>query len=57
MKLECRPQEKHLVLYAHVRIIEGFKNKWINEAKNNINHRNGFQEQVQFSNNFQNILW
>lgn len=57
MKLECRPQEKHLVLYAHVRIIDGFKNKWINEAKNNINHRNGFQEQVQFSNNFQNILW
>ncbi|XP_026809873.1 uncharacterized protein LOC113551681 [Rhopalosiphum maidis] len=62
MKIEKQPQEKHLVLYAYVRIIDEFS-KWINEAKHNIKKHNFQQEKriikqkLVSSDNFQNILW
>lgn len=62
MKIEKQPQEKHLVLYAHVRITDEFS-KWINEAKHNLKKHN-FQQQKRItkqklvcSDYFQNILW
>ncbi|XP_025195925.1 LOW QUALITY PROTEIN: uncharacterized protein LOC112595057 [Melanaphis sacchari] len=62
MKIEKQPQEKYLVLYAYVRIIDEFS-KWINEAKHNIKKHN-FQQDKRIikqklvcTDNFRNILW
>jgi len=62
MKIEKQPQEKHLVLYVHVRINDEFS-KWINEAKYNIKRHNFQQEKkiikqkLVCSDNFKNMLW
>lgn len=62
MKIEKQPQEKHLVLYVYVRIIDE-SSKWINEAKDNIKKHNVqqskriMQQKLACSYNFQNMLW
>jgi len=62
MKIEKQPQEKHLVLYVYVRIIDE-SSKWINKAKDNIKKHNFQQEKrimqqkLVCSDNFQNMLW
>lgn len=59
MKLENKPQEKHLVLYVYCNIIDEFINsKWINKTiysmkKQRIQHK----QKLCHSYNFQNILW
>lgn len=63
MNVENKPQEKHLVLYAYVRIIEELKSKCIHEVENNTKEYNFQQtktslpQKIQLSENFQNILW
>jgi len=63
MKLKNQPQEKHLVFYVHISIIDTFNSKWINEVKNNTKkniiqkEQNNLKQKIQFSDNFRNILW
>lgn len=62
MKLENKPQVKHLVLYVYVRIIDEFNSKRINEAKHSISkfysqNTETLKPKIQHSTNFQNILW
>lgn len=62
MKLENKPQEKHLVLYVHVRIYDEYNCKWMKEAKHNIKkyicqQKKYRKQKIQCSENFRNILW
>lgn len=59
MKLENEPQEKHLVLYVYVNIIDEFINsKWINKTIYSVKKQRTLQKQkLCYSNDFQNILW
>lgn len=62
MKLEKPPQEKHLVLYINVRIIEEYSSKWLYNPKNNIiklnnQHEKKYLKQKIHHSDLQNILW
>lgn len=63
MKIEKEPQKKYLVLYVYVKINDEFNSKWINNENHNIKNHNSQQEKqiskskIQYSLNFQNVLW
>lgn len=57
MKLEKPPQEKHLVLYTHVRIIDKYKSKWAENNVTKCKEKNILKQEIQHSADFQNILW
>lgn len=63
MKIENQPQEKNLVLYVHVRIIDEFVTKYTKETQYDNKKLNFQQEEkilkhnIHFSDGFQNILW
>lgn len=63
MKLEKPPQEKNLVLNINVRIIEEYRNKWLNNPKtdtmklNNEHENTILKQKIYHSENLQNILW
>lgn len=63
MKIGNEPQEKNLVLYVHVRINDKFNNKWLNKENHDIKKHNPQEEKqilkskIQYSINFQNVLW
>lgn len=58
MKIENEPQEKHLVLYVYVVIIDEFNSKWMNKEKHNHQQEKQISKlKIQYTLNFQNVLW